>query len=150
MGFAQIAIAIVFGVIEFASTPHPLATAVGLTFGAAFYGGFMWWLAFGRLRRDVETAPVIVDPPIRDERRAARSLVLGTTGLVAVFAALTVWYPRLPILAGIALGGGADGFAFHRWLVRWEGEHVAEVLRVPGWRRRRGINTYRITRTTSD
>jgi hypothetical protein len=146
LGLAWIGVAIVAAVVAFASTHRPAATAAALVFEAAFYGAFMWWFGLARLRRDVEAAPEVVGPPIRDQRTAVRLLALTMGGLVAVFAALVVLNPRFPILAGIALGGGADSLAFHRWLVRWEAEHSVEVLRIPGWRRRKGVNSYRVTR----
>jgi hypothetical protein len=149
LGLVQIVVAIVSGAIAFASTHRPAATAAALVFEAAFYGGLMWWFGFGRLRREVEAAAEVVDPAIRDELTALRLLALTTGGLVAVFAALTVLNPRSPILAGIALGGGADSLAFHRWLLRWEAEHAVEVLRIPTWRRRRAVNNFRVTRATS-
>jgi hypothetical protein len=145
----QIVVAVVSGVIAFASTHRPAATATALVFEAAFFGGFMWWFAFGRLRREVEAAPEVVDPAIRDERMALRMLALTAGGLVVVFAALTVLNQRSPILAGIALGGGVDSLAFHRWLLRWEAEHAVEVLRRPTWRRRRAVNNFRVTLAAS-
>jgi small-conductance mechanosensitive channel len=144
-GVVQLAIATVFGIIALAGH-RPIATAAGLVFEAAFYGGFMWWFGLRRLRRDVEGATEIDDPTIRDNRTTVGLLVLYTVGLVAVFAALTLLSsdPR-SILAGIALGGGVDGLAYHRWLRRWESDHSIEVLRVPSRRRRKGINNYRVT-----
>jgi hypothetical protein len=148
LGLVQIAVAIVSGVIAFASTNRPSATAAAIAFEAVFFGGFMWWFGFGRLRRDVEAAPEVLDPAIRDERTAVRLLALTTGGLVAVFAALTLLNPRYPILAGIAFGGGADSLAFHRWLLRWGAEHAVEVLRIPTWRRRRAVNYFRVNRAS--
>jgi hypothetical protein len=148
LGVAQIAVAVVFGVIALLGH-RPLAIAAGVAFEAVFYGGFMWWFGFARLRRDVEAAPEIVDPVIRDRRTAARSFVLWMIGLVALLAVLTLLVPRSSIIAGIALGGGVDCLVFHRWLLRWESENSGEVLRLARWRRGKGVNNYRVTRATS-
>jgi hypothetical protein len=148
LGVTQITIAIVLGVIALLGH-RPIVAAVALAFEAAFYGGFMWRFGLGRLRRDVEAAPEIVDPVLRDNRTQAGVLVLSTTGFVALLTVLTLSDPRSPIIAGIALGGGVDCLALHRWLGRWESEHSGEVLRIPGWRRRKGVNNYRITRSAS-
>jgi hypothetical protein len=148
-GVAQIALAIGFGVIALGNGHRPIANAAAFAFEAAFFGGFMWRFSLARLRRDVEAAPEIVDPAVRDNRTQARSLVLRTTVIVPVLAAITLTDPGSPIVAGIALGAGADSLAFHRWLLRWESDHSAEVLRLPVWRRRKDVNEYRISRTTS-
>lgn len=69
--------------------------------------------------------------------------------VVTVLTIVALLSPGSPIVAGIALGGGAYCMGLHRWLVRWEAEHSVEVLRIPAWRRRKGINNYRIIHTTS-
>lgn len=148
-GFAQIVLAIVFGAIALTSAHRASVAAAGLAFEAVFYGGFMWWFGRGRLQREVEAAPAIVDPKIRDGRTAASffalTMVWGVTGLTIV----SLVSPGSPIVAGIALGSGAYGMGLHRWLVRWEAAHSVEVLRIPAWRRRKGINNYRIIHTAS-
>jgi hypothetical protein len=69
--------------------------------------------------------------------------------VVMVLTIVSLVNPGSPIVAGIALGGGAYGMGLHRWLVKWEAEHSVEVLRIPAWRRRKGINNYRINHTVS-
>jgi hypothetical protein len=129
-----ITLAVVSGVIAFATTHRPIATAAGIAFEAVLYAGFMWWFSGSRRRREVEDARALVDSEIRDDGAAARSLTLLS--------------PSSPILAGIALGAGAYAIALHRWLVRWEAEHSVKVLRIPAWRRR-GVNDYRVIDTAS-
>jgi hypothetical protein len=143
-GLCQIVLAIVFGVVALTTTHRPAATAAGLAFEAIFYGGFMWWFGSGRLRREVEAAPLLVDPRIRDRRTTATRLLLGLLLAIAIFTVATVLSPGSPIVAGIALGGGAYTVVLHRWVVRWEAERAVEVLRIPAWRRRKGVNHYRV------
>ncbi len=143
LGILSVAIAVLFGALAL-SGHRPAATAAGLLFEAAFYGGLMWWFGLARSRRNVGDAPVIIDPILRDSRGDARALVLTTIGLVGLFVALSLVFSGAQILAGIALGAGADSIGFHRWLRRWESLHSGEVLRVPFQRRRRGLNVYRI------
>jgi hypothetical protein len=149
LGFAQIVLAILFGAVALASAHRPAAAAAGLLFEAVFYGGFMWLITGKRLKGEIEDARVIVDPDIRDRRSAARVLALTTVATAPVLVIVTILSPGSPIVAGITLGGAALGMALHRWLVTWETEHSVEVLRVPAWRRRKGVNTYRLVRKTS-
>ncbi|HEY4917282.1 MAG TPA: hypothetical protein VIH92_10245 [Solirubrobacteraceae bacterium] len=148
-GLSQILLATVFGAIALTSAHRPAASAAGLLFEAVFYGGFMWLITGKRLKREIEDARVIVDPNIRDCRSAAHVLTLTILATAPILLVVTILSPGSPIVAGIMLGGGALGIALHRWLVTWEAEHLVEVLRVPAWRRRKGVNTYRIVRTTS-
>jgi hypothetical protein len=148
-GFSQILLAIVFGAIALTSAHRPAAAAAGLVFEAVFYGGFMWLLTDKRLKGEIEAARRISDPEIRDRRSAARFLALTTVVMAPVLVVVTILSPGSPIVAGIMLGGGALGMALHRWLVTWEAEHSVEVLRVPAWRRHKGVNTYRVVRKTS-
>jgi hypothetical protein len=147
--FAQIVLAIVFGAIVLTSAHRASVAAAGLAFEAVFYGGFMWWFGGARLQREVEAAPAVVDPEIRDGRTAARVFALTMVWVVTVLTIVALLSPGSPIVAGIALGGGAYCMGLHRWLVRWEAEHSVEVLRIPAWRRRKGINNYRIIHTAS-
>jgi hypothetical protein len=140
----QVVLAAVFGVIALTTAHRPAATAAGFAFEAVFYGGFMWWFAGARLQREVEAAPFLFDPRIRDRREAAGRLVLGFLFAIAVGAVVTILSPGTPIVAGIALGSGAYTIGLHRWLVGWEAEHAVEVLRIPAWRRRKGVNDYRV------
>lgn len=109
----------------------------------------MWLIAGKRLKREIEGARVIVDPNIRNRRSAARVLALTTVVTAPILVIVTILSPGSPIVAGITLGGGGLSMALHRWLVSWEAEHSVEILRVPAWRRRKGVNPYRIVRTTS-
>jgi hypothetical protein len=72
-GLSQIVLAIVFGAIALTSAHRASIAAAGFAFEAVFYGGFMWWFAGGRLQREVEAAPAIVDPEIRDGRKLQAS-----------------------------------------------------------------------------
>jgi hypothetical protein len=148
-GFSQILLAIAFGAVALTSAHRPAAAAAGLVFEALFYGGFMWLLTGNRLKKEIEGARPISDPEIRDRRAAARVLALTTVVTAPVLVVVTTLSPGSPIVAGIMLGGGVLGVALHRWLVTWEAEHSVEVLRVPAWRRRKGVNTYRVLHRTS-
>jgi hypothetical protein len=146
---SQIVVAIVFGAIALASAHRPIVAAAALAFEAVFYALLMSSFSRDRVRREVEAARPIVDPAIRDGRTTGLRFVLMTVGVAAIATVSALVTPGSVVVPGIALGGSAESMWFHRWLVGWETERSVEVLRVPAWRRHRGMNDYRVIHRAS-
>ncbi len=133
IGVLSLAAAAVFGVVTLVE--GPAAGLVRFLFMTAFFGGFMYVVAYRRTCANaVKEAREISDPkreaPFATKRRAA---LMAFATLVAM-TALAFLFQDPALIGGITAGNGAAVLATGRWIERWEQEHSVQVLREPRWR----------------
>jgi hypothetical protein len=134
MGIAQIVGGVVFALVG-AVTVGPLVAVLELVFVGAFFGSWMYVLAYRRFVRRAVGGPAAAGSAEREPAgRMRRRVGLTISALLIFMAAVAVVTDTVALAGGIAAGNGAALLLSSRWLQRWERQHHTRLLREPRWR----------------